>query len=698
MAHGQHPGMAGMAPGMMHPGVSGPQGSQGPMGAGMPTGAPTPAPGGPMPNAHAMSHLGPQQQHMFQPGHPQMAQFNNNMIMQQQMMRQKQMAMAMQQHMHSQPGHVPVTMPNGAQGMNQAQLAAIRAGQMPGHPGMQFQQMPGQGGNPQMQNPQHQQMLAAQQAQAHYANQQALQHQQQQAAQARNNQMMQEQNATTQPPPPQPTPTPQAVPPPQPTPQPQPAQPTQAPQQPSQQPQQQQNQNQQQSQQPQQPQQSQPSQPARDGQPTAQEAQMHQQRQANLAMMMQQQQQQSLTNQPRGMKGAWILRLAQFTEKLNNKEESNTRDGDPKELRTWQEFVNNYFTVDGNLRQQLYNARDGGDKRFQLGAAALPRYYWKHFTSGVKQIQLHYESAREIDLPNGAHFVIAVATTTHIFHNGIRIIFYGDLKATFAPEGKIEFLDMGTRKHEEFLPRALVEASIASPEQKQSPEMNKKMKKSLAKIVPPTIPSAPVGDWGISADVLGLLEVSLICLICCVMANIWQIGEVFTTMERVMAYHKQHNHLAPGVAFEQLVSLETAPAQNAGLPGGVNPGMQQMPSGQRTPGLNGPNAFHSPAMAHLGLPQQGSPAVGAHTPSPHQGHMAGPVAMTHQQSQQGSNMSGSQGASANTSPNVAGKKRRASAVKLEGDDSGGAEVNGVGGAHKVKPSPRIGGKRQKGTA
>jgi hypothetical protein len=75
--------------------------------------------------------------------------------------------------------------------------------------------------------------------------------------------------------------------------------------------------------------------------------------------------------------------------------------------------------------------------------------------------------------------------------------------------------------------------------------------------------------------------------------------------------------------------------------------------------------------------------------------------MVAQQSQQDANTSGSQGTSANTSPNVSNKRRRQSAVKMEGDDGGGpAEVNGSGlpGAAKVKASPRVGGKRQKGTS
>lgn len=76
--------------------------------------------------------------------------------------------------------------------------------------------------------------------------------------------------------------------------------------------------------------------------------------------------------------------------------------------------------------------------------------------------------------------------------------------------------------------------------------------------------------------------------------------------------------------------------------------------------------------------------------------------MVAQQSQQGTNTSvgtGSQGTSANTSPNVPNKRRRS--IKQEGDEGGGggggnAEVNGTS---KVKQSPRGGvSKRQKGAS
>lgn len=169
-------------------------------------------------------------------------------------------------------------------------------------------------------------------------------------------------------------------------------------------------------------------------------------------------------------------------------------------------------------------------------------------------------------------------------------------------------------------------------------------------------------------------------------------------MQTLFNFSHQNPNLSPAEALSALVQsfqMNSMGMQQAHL----NPQMQQHP-GQRTPGMNGPPQFASPAVGHLGLPgAQGSPHIGgpAHTPSPAQTHLAGPVAMAAQLSQQGTNASGSQGTSANTSPNVTNKRRRASAVKVEGDEGGGMEVNG-GGGQKVKASPRVGGKRQKGTA
>lgn len=108
---------------------------------------------------------------------------------------------------------------------------------------------------------------------------------------------------------------------------------------------------------------------------------------------------------------------------------------------------------------------------------------------------------------------------------------------------------------------------------------------------------------------------------------------------------------------------------------------------QRMGSMNPPNNFQSPALAHLNLPNQQSPHIN-HTPSPGHPNQGG-VAMVHQMSAQGS-MSGSQGASTNTSP-ATNKRRRPSAIKEED------AAQAAAGEGRTKPSPRV-PKRQKGAA
>jgi hypothetical protein len=151
-------------------------------------------------------------------------------------------------------------------------------------------------------------------------------------------------------------------------------------------------------------------------------------------------------------------------------------------------------------------------------------------------------------------------------------------------------------------------------------------------------------------------------------------------MNPLMNYSQQNVSLAPYAALDQYVA--NIPASNAppGNPNGV------MQPGQRTPSMGQFPMGQSPAAGHLNLPDNNSMTGG----SPALGHMQAP-GMALQQSQQGTSSSGP---SANTSPNVSNKRRRAS-VKAEGEDGAG-QSNGV--QNKVKPSPRIGGKRQKGNA
>lgn len=177
-------------------------------------------------------------------------------------------------------------------------------------------------------------------------------------------------------------------------------------------------------------------------------------------------------------------------------------------------------------------------------------------------------------------------------------------------------------------------------------------------------------------------------------------------MRDLFEFSHSNNHLRPDVALDQLVSsyssqqLQTFALPNA-YPPNMNPALVAPGSGLRTPGLNAPmNQFASPANSHLGMPGgiTNSPHLrgNVHTPSPNHppSNMQAPAPpMVAQQSQQGSS---SANASSNASPNVTNKRRRASAVKLEG--AGDDDLNGSAAQPKVKASPRVGGKRQKANA
>ena len=136
-------------------------------------------------------------------------------------------------------------------------------------------------------------------------------------------------------------------------------------------------------------------------------------------------------------------------------------------------------------------------------------------------------------------------------------------------------------------------------------------------------------------------------------------------MQPLLDFARTNPTLAPYAALEQYVTSVASNAQN--------------PPGPRTPGLPNFPLGASPAAAHLSLPD-GSPHTLGGSPAQAPG-------MQLQQSQHGTSSSGP---SANTSPNVNNKRRRPSGVKEED-----IQINGTQKPN-VKPSPRIGGKRQKG--
>jgi len=173
-----------------------------------------------------------------------------------------------------------------------------------------------------------------------------------------------------------------------------------------------------------------------------------------------------------------------------------------------------------------------------------------------------------------------------------------------------------------------------------------------------------------------------------------ELMETLANMQYLFQFASSRPQLSPPEALSVLVNH----MGQIGFPQvPMNSALQQA-QGQRTPNLNGSSQFASPSVSTLGLPgAQGSPHIGNSShPSPAQKHLVGPVGLIGQQNQAGSGAGGNQAASANSSPNI--HKRRRSTVKVEGDDGGGpVEINGTApGVPKVKASPRVGGKRQKG--
>jgi hypothetical protein len=304
-------------------------------------------------------------------------------------------------------------MPNGTQGLNAAQMAAMQAnhGMRPVNMIQLQQQMP-HGQPPSIQ--QQQQFFAIQQAQQQAQQAQQAQHAQQQANNGQSGQHtpqrasaqppnMHEQSATPQSqhggpgggtPQPSQTSQPPSTQPPQSQ---GPPQGQATPNPPSQQlPQSQQpGQQGQVGPQPQPPQGAQGQQPGpQNQQMTAQEAQLKAQQHQNALMMHQQQQQQRKNNA--------ILTIHAYAEHLGNFQPRN----EAQDLLYWQSFVDRFYSPVGVLRQGVWDNAIGS-KQFEIATPALARYYLTQFTSGISQIQMVVEGARERESHNGGHYVEA---------------------------------------------------------------------------------------------------------------------------------------------------------------------------------------------------------------------------------------------------------------------------------------------------
>lgn len=75
------------------------------------------------------------------------------------------------------------------------------------------------------------------------------------------------------------------------------------------------------------------------------------------------------------------------------------------------------------MRQGVYNPQSGA-KQFEVSTPALARYYLTQFTSGIRQIQMLVEGAREAPSPSGGHTVESPRTSfIHWFTNDTQVCF-----------------------------------------------------------------------------------------------------------------------------------------------------------------------------------------------------------------------------------------------------------------------------------
>ena len=464
----------GMMPGMGHPGVSGPQVTQGgPMVTGMPQGPGTPAPGGSMHNPMAMAHLGPQQQ-MFQQQNPQM--FANQVPLnpqQQAMMRHQVMQRMQQAQQQGMPGGMTPNNP----AFNQ-QMAQMRMNSMPMQQQMQMQ---AQAQQQNFQQQQHQQRVMQMHAQQQAA--MAAQNQQRQAqAQAQQMQMSRSQeHPTSQPPQSQPTPAPQtSQPQSQPTPQPQ-AAPQNKPV-PTPQPQNQQ------------PPQSQSNTPVKQNE--GEEEEKIKQQDMN-AMMMQE------IPRERPLDGQCVLQLIMFQDSLASPAR-------PTDLEYWDDTIRKYFSPISVLKQVLLNNRNLESKTYALQFWSLARFYHAHFVSGVKQILLQsYDHVQNRRQTGETQVTSNSASLTYIFNNDIRVTTQGSLNVLFDVESKIIRLDVAISNWQEYIPRNILDSP--PPEQKQSPKINKNLKKAQQQKANAgsmqNIPTAGVTEYGVPRHIVQFLEV-----------------------------------------------------------------------------------------------------------------------------------------------------------------------------------------------
>ena len=183
-------------------------------------------------------------------------------------------------------------------------------------------------------------------------------------------------------------------------------------------------------------------------------------------------------------------------------------------------------------------------KQFQIHAASLPRFYMTWFQSGLQNMQLQIEGAREL-LTNGQYMgppkvQCQRARYTFWYANGTQVsldsvlfvsiavtantrgqsIWTGNLTVIFVPfsgneDLKFHTLEFEIHKTEEYIAKSQIERVLtqASPNMNKSPKMshtpgkNKALKNQQESLSVSDFPCAPVNEFGVTSAVMQFFEV-----------------------------------------------------------------------------------------------------------------------------------------------------------------------------------------------
>lgn len=88
----------------------------------------------------------------------------------------------------------------------------------------------------------------------------------------------------------------------------------------------------------------------------------------------------------------------------------------------WMTFVDRFFSLKGVLRHSVWVMDETSNKQYEIPYPALARYFFTHFESGVRNMQLIMERGLEKELPNNGHFVESQKSSfVYWFDNGSQV-------------------------------------------------------------------------------------------------------------------------------------------------------------------------------------------------------------------------------------------------------------------------------------